>query len=587
MIPMLTRLLLFIFLTAGSAFAQTGIRSAGVLANSGYAGDTLVRFGPGLRADSLGLPATARNQLRGLGVDSSGFLWAFAGPSQINRYSADGRLISSHPLTQGKKNSTFQILTVAGDTLYLVRDEKLWSRPTAAPPSEDFLPLGIAARSISLNAIDGKVGLVAPDGGIAILDLATKQSTPRGSLPKGAGQSITLLPDGSLVLDSKVLLPPTGPDRAINLSGTPSQWVNGALYSYRWHNTIERYNADAKPDPGVVLGGSSGSFIGSLPLDGEMNLPTGLAHLGDQRYAVVSSLGVIHLLEWNAAGKKFQVTRRIGAAHRASGLALDRLGRVWWNTGYWNWADNPAQPPHNTMHMTQNDGWQVAMLDSDAMCALTIERRQRDEPLLLSNTFDASRNRRTRLEGLTAILPASLTANLTGATSLGKSGEVLFTDAAGQAALLDIRPDGQFKKVIGPATLKLTSAKPSLTSLGLTPAGDLLAADGNAIVRFQRKGNTFTEVERLQNWGATPDQSFGDGLFLAADGPHLWVSDPTHNRVLLIALTPAGFGQPVLFSGDDSIGSLDRPGRIAARGTRAVVFDQGNQRLVKLEAAGP
>ena len=54
--------------------------------------------------------------------------------------------------------------------------------------------------------------------------------------------------------------------------------------------------------------------------------------------------GILHLMEWQTADKRFKIIRRIGAAPSCSGLAMDRKNRVWYYTGVWEWNDSPDTP---------------------------------------------------------------------------------------------------------------------------------------------------------------------------------------------------------------------------------------------------
>ena len=73
-------------------------------------------------------------------------------------------------------------------------------------------------------------------------------------------------------------------------------------------------------------------------------------------------------------------------------------------------------------------------------------------------------------------------------------------------------------------------------------------------------------------------------VFIAADEGRLWAADAERHRVVCFNL---GTGKPLAVFGicdkaGADLASLDRPQAIAARGRRAVVYDSGNQRLVKL-----
>ena len=114
------------------------------------------------------------------------------------------------------------------------------------------------------------------------------------------------------------------------------------------------------------------------------------------------------------------------------------------------------------------------------------------------------------------------------------------------------------------------------------------AADGQ-VLEMARDGRNWRETRRWNSWTEGPADKFGDAIYLTADAGRLWVSDCRRHRVLVFALDSgrleAAFGavdQP----GAD-LSRLSSPQQIAARGDRAVVFDSGNQRLVKLQLAAP
>ncbi len=555
------------------AVAQpVAIRSAGVLGNSGEAGDTLVRFDG--RVDP-------RAALIGLGVDPDGFIWSFSGTGSVSRYSVDGRRLASHPVPRGAGRGRM-FLAVVGHQVLLLGNERLHTLDARAESGAAFAETPHRARAISTSSIDGRIALITPDNELAVLDVPSGRAVSRGALPEGARNNfIVLLPDGSLIIDRNLKIAADGGQTRVNLPGSWPVFVGGHLYAFAWHTTIHRVDDNGSPSPGVVLGGSSGSFIGTLPKDGEIHHPIGLVVLGGGRFAIAGALGVIHILEWDEARRAFAGVRRIGAVHRSSGLAVDRQGRVWWNCGYWDWTDGPATYPRNTLHMTDDEGWQMAMLASDAMVGLSTQSNRR---VLVVGAIDPEpRNRFDR--GVHAVAD-SLPANPTGALVLGAPGreEGVFVNARGEGARLSLHPDGRHRALLGKVRIKTASAEPGITSLGRTPRDGVIVADGGTIVRVRAAGETWTETARITGWG---DQRFGAKIHLATDDDRLWVSDADNHRVLLFRLTEEGpLEAPVIFTGDEVIGALKTPGRIAARGDRAVVVDEGNQRLVRLEVAG-
>ena len=542
------RFLLLAWLVPVSAFARVSIRSAGILGNSGESGGTLVRY---VNTES------GRPQIFGLGVDQSGYLWAFGGSGAVNQYSADGRLLATFPLSK-KGQRGRQMLAVVGDRVVLLGDEKLWSLPTSAPTGTAPTVLPIAAKVMSLSAVDGQLAVISPTGDISILAVATNKEVKRGTLPPNArGNSIVLLPDSSLIIDGAIKLTGEGTSVPIKLPSANCQWVGNSIFCFAGHMTIQRVTADGTPDPGVVYGGSSGSFIGTLAKDGEVGDPAGLVQLGSDRYAAVGLTGAIH---------------------RTSGLGVDRQGRVWWNCGYWNWSDGPSDAPHNTTEMTEGEGWQMSFLASDAMTGLGFRN---NKPALYYGLIDSpDHNRCDKLDP-----SVKFPVKLTGSAVLGAAGaeDVVMVDSTGQGISFTAKANGQLKAMGGPVILKLSKPSSTITSLGVTPTGELLAAHGNAVVRLRREGNDFVETARLESWGPAAQDRFGKEIYLCLAGSHLWVSDTANNRVLHFALGAGELPVPAIFPGDPAFGNLDQPQRISASGERAVVVDRGNQRLVKLE----
>lgn len=578
--------------------APTGkiIRFEGVLGNSGAGGGTLVR---------LSVPAAANQS--GLGLDADGFLWAFAGSSQINRYTQDGRLLSAFPLPKAMQRGPQTLVTVS-DKVFALGGGALWSLPVSAPAGASPEPLGIPARLLSTNAVGGRVAFVTSGNHIALLDATSKRTEQGPSLAgKRTPRALALLPsEGG---GTRVLLDTTlffEADNAGNWKETPvvipgamPQWADGHLYTFAGHTTIRRFTLDGTPAPGVVFGGT-GAHLGSLPENGECLRPSGIIHLGGDRFAITGENGVVHLLRWDEARHGFSMTRRVGAIHRAAGLGIDREGRVWWNCGYWDWDSGPADPLANSTAPADagSDDWQVAVLQNNSLTGLALSGVRAVGPALIRNTADSPpRPKNGRYDALppdaAKVVPAKATGCAVIKTKDGGE-EIVIVDAMGKGVRLRVAANGAFRAVVGPVELKLTSQNPSVTSLGVLPDGTLLAADCGAIVFLRADGGNFQETLRVTEWDKARDKRFGSVLYLADDRSGVWVSDTENNRVLLFSTQQRGGGgradELVLqsaFTGDPRCGALDKPRRVAACGGRAVVLDSGNQRLVKLAVVPP
>ncbi|MFT6573479.1 MAG: hypothetical protein ACJA16_001663 [Akkermansiaceae bacterium] len=81
-------------------------------------------------------------------------------------------------------------------------------------------------------------------------------------------------------------------------------------------------DANFQPDPGVVLGGASGSFIGFLPQSADLDNGRGMARVREGLFAVSGIGGVVQFLSWNGDEQRFEIVR-LGALTGISGVALD------------------------------------------------------------------------------------------------------------------------------------------------------------------------------------------------------------------------------------------------------------------------
>ena len=112
----------------------------------------------------------------------------------------------------------------------------------------------------------------------------------------------------------------------------------------------------------------------------------------------------------------------------------------------------------------------------------------------------------------------------------------------------------------------------------------MLAAGDGFVIQFARDGQNWKEQRRWNSFGPDNADKFGPAIFLAADAGRLWVSDTSRSRVLCFDQATGKlrgtFG--ATDSPGDDLAHVNSPTVLAARGDRAVVYDSGNQRLVKL-----
>jgi hypothetical protein len=552
----------------------------GVLGNSGEQGATLVRFG-NLSASAKG--AIGGGTAAGIGVvyDRCGSLWDRGGAGTLNRYAPDGRLLAQYQMPKGADRR--DQLTLVGDNLVMFVGGKLYTLPITATAGSDAKPLGREADCISFGSAKGEIATWSKNGEITLFNVENGQTRPGGTAKDVAW--IEMTPDGAVYVcaswklqkfvDGKPLTdgwPRSNP-------GERPQCLDGWWFGHAWHGTIRRFNSELDPSPGVVLGGASGSFIGHLDQNSELSNGRGMAKLNDKLYAVSGFGGVLHLLEWDGSKQQMRIIRRIGAAPFCKGLGLDDGGQVWWHFGAWKWHDGPDAPLEQGVNGPEELG-QAVMLDGGNMvCPGWMWGKPAFYWGKLTEEIKID-----RIEGKCAMKK-----ELAGSAVYKAQNKLvlLAIDAKGGGQAFVIGGDGRYHSDLGAVTLKTATPVKEWTSLACTGEGahaTLLGAGDGAVVEFAADGNDWKETKRWSSWGNGASDKFGATVCINADAGRLWVSDTERHRVVAFDAKSgkliASFGAADKAGSD--LNSLTGPRMLTACGTRAVVHDSGNQRLIKL-----
>ena len=557
------------FLTVIAPCFAASLTCEGVLGNSGEQGAALVRF--------------AAEPARGMGVayDRFGALWDRGGAGVLNRYALDGRLLGTYRIA--KESADEDQLAPVGDTLALLSRGTIYTLPITAPAGSEAQPLKVSADAISFHAHGPQLAARNKDD-VFLFDIATGAKQPVATV-KGAG-NVELGPDGTVYVAAGDKLRKFVNGAEVTdgwpkgRPGDRAQLLDGFWFGHAWHTTIRRFTAQMEPAPGVALGGSSGSFIGHLDQNADLFIGRGLAKIRDNLFAVSSVGGIPQLLEWQDDRQQFEIIRRIGSVPVCRGLGLDRAGNVWHLAGTWRWDDRPDAPMRLGINTLEFPGiGQAAMLDDDTLVA---PGSMWGKPTIVSGklTKEVSAQRIEK--------PTSLPLKDTCGSAVYRRENhllLLVLDAAGKAQAFNLSNDGRYVSDAAPVELKTVTPVKAWTALAMRNAGTLLAAADGAVIEFAQDGAVnWIEKRRWNSWGAKADEKFGAAISIASDAGRLWVADRERQRVLCFDLATgkplAAFGTPDK-SGDD-LATLNAPETIAARGERAVVYDRGNQRLVKL-----
>lgn len=500
-------------------------------------------------------PLFAGKAAAGIGpvLDDEGALWERGGSTRLNRYAQDGRLLAGFEIPEGDGRGSDQ-MTRAGDLLVLKLKKALYTFPLNAAPGTKPTRLRGEADVLSANAWNQGV-LVAETNTVSSLDPVTGaravmfQAIERLSALCGGSDGTVYGFGGGKVYAWRAGKPVDGFPKGFQ--GERPQPFGRHWYSHSWHGTINRFNEAFEPEPGVVLGGASGTFIGYLPMSNDIENGRGMARLRDGLFAVSGMGGVVQFVRWNAEENRFDIVRRIGAFTGLRGLALDADGNLWTSRGSWRWNDEP-QTPLTPGDLEASVCAQPVVLGGKTLCVL--KKHYSQSQLARGPIVDAA--------GLSHLEAAPLQdfavpEDVSGAAVVDR--RLIVTRPDGSAFEMPVTEGGQ------PAGKPVATTLPGLvrcTSLAWFE-GRLLAADTDAVVVFERG---WKETKRLARHGGA--------VHIHSDGRRLAVSDPAHGAVHVYDSLEAA---PVSFGG------LDGPAQIAVSGARVVVYEAGKQRLVKLE----
>lgn len=540
----------------------------GILGNSGEQGESLVRFSaPG--ASGLGVAC-----------DRFSTLWDRGGDGTLNRYALDGRLLAQYKLPRGAGSwNANDTIVLAGESVVILTKGQLYQVPITAPAGSEATSLNMPAERISFSAVGSTIA-VAKGGQLTLLNVATGEKRPAGSYTGDIGW-VDLGPDLAVypVVDWKLhkyvngVAETDGWPKAT--PGERTQLLNGYWYGHGWHGTIKRFSLDMQPAPGVVLGGASGSFIGHLDQNSELTNGRGMAYVRDNLYAVSGMGGILHLLQWQPERNQLTIVRRIGSVPTCNALGLDRKGNVWYHVGSWQWTDMPDTPIRLGVNGPEEIG-QAVMLENDNMVA---PGWLWGKPAFYFGALTGEVNA-WRIEQACALEHGSIAAT-SYKDAQGKL-VLLAMTKTGKAQSFFIASNGQFQGNAGTVTLQTATPVAAWTTLAMKDANTLLAAGDGAVIEFARDGANWQERRRWSTWGN--GNRFGAGIYITADAGRIWVSDRERHRV--VVFDAASGAELATFGQADKAGTdlltLTAPELLAARNDRAVVFDSGNQRLVKL-----
>ncbi|MFA0750683.1 MAG: hypothetical protein SLRJCFUN_001086 [Candidatus Fervidibacter sp.] len=616
----LTTLTLLVSLRAAT------VEPVGALGNSGEAGVTLVRVGvmPFDRCST------------GVAIDRDMTLWVSGGDA-INRVGLDGRLIERIPIEpKGSlvNSRTFAVLNGALYFLGNLPDGKValfgvsisptapMARKAARPVllslperKRDFLPSCLSPQPFNGQLVlacepkefqDARIGVyfITPPKEGSERAKVRLAFTVAGEYPQGvavdekngviylggyfglfvggethqAAYSIAALKEDGTMLDgfpvacTKTPAIPTQFRGVISLAGN-------ALWDAAWYGFLARLDLKGRGAPGRVV-----------EWHHELGYPTQVLAVDGGLLAITTAMpNALYIARWDDAQGSIKFVRRIGCLPTIASLNLSEDG--WVSVGteraqlWWRWDDSADAPPAKAeLHIAVTPGY----FDGERLFALAAQYRlddlQRRSPV--PAIFSRRVGGRNEAQRVGDEVPMKNPTGLSVQVTSGKPKATLFvTDAStGQIWrtdfwLSELRPSGHWQPVkVNGIQLKSPTDIVALTD------GRLFVADEGRILLMRQEGDAYRVEKEFVGWGEKGEQHFGKRLRMAVDGSWMLVSDTERHRVVWMDWQEwrfiAQFGETDK-RGDDAL-HLCEPTFVALKGTRAVVADSGNQRVLKL-----
>lgn len=598
--------LLFVLTLPGltQAAGEPAIRAVGVVGNTGEQGSALLQ-------QTTDASYRGHGSALGCGValDRKGTLWTRMDDGFVTRLSLDGRQLAR--FSAPKSASGFDTIVSIGDRVLLLSSNELYSLPIAATPGSAFKSLGIKLRALAHNPVKDRLAAITEDGRIVWVRPADGGVEPVATLPDAwlieaddsgnlfIGTRANPRLDGQMhkFSNGKEVIGggwPKGWDLVIpGIAATPSvlQWDDGGFF-YSGPGFVSRFDADLAPSPGTVLGCQGKTVIG-IGADWRSELVTARSTVRVRAglYVIGGGWGQPFFAEWPDTAKSMKLVSWFSARPECRALNVDADGNVFADRLVYVWNATPDSFPTEGQGsasivsqivragprlLVRLDRWAHGGAGAWGLPLYSGDRMQNSD-WLNQEKVDTEQWWGTANKNSSRVFPSVIYRQ--------KEGLVFLTlvDASGGRALL-LHDNGRYRATGGRVAFKTATAGRELTSLAMKDDKALLAAIDGSVVEFSAAGDDWQETRRWNNWGNAPADRFGGNISIATDQGCLLVSDSDRHRVLWFG---AEGGKPkAQFGKTDRPGSdlaaLNKPGLLAVNGSRLVVFDSGNQRLMKL-----
>lgn len=599
------------------------IEVTGILGNSGVAGDELVRINTALKRDN----GSGLNS--GVYLDRDWRVWTSGGDAFIC-LTFDGRLVRRYPLEPAGSRIDTPAFAALDDVLYALGHLPKPDPKTRSDVALFALPLsGAATAAVAVATFpeipSHQTGVLCPTphagqllmafgtntagaGEITIETYApgTKARTRLFSLPGNYASALATDPAGEALFVGGYFGKYVGGNRhqpnvheilkvgwdgavqwrreCLETPANPTLFrglvshAGGALWDSAHYGFMARFDLNGKTAPGKVASWDMRIPYVSQVLDVRRATallpPAGPAETLDPVLLANHSPEHTYLAVWDDAAQVIELRQRYGSLPDVRAVTLSTDGWVNASTEglqfWWQFADAANTPPRFANHSA---ACTPGVFRGEWVSALAKSLPITSRPALGRGTAQrASAN----LAPFAAVgyavdqEPAKPMAYATDGTTNGI-----------WRATMDARtwaPAGWKLLMVAGGPVEVTG------DIAVLGGGRVAVADHGAVALLELNGDGLKLVQRIARWGNGAGEHFGGALRLAADGANLIVADTVRHRVLWFdARTLKLIAQAGQTDGPGTgVEDFDRPSAVALAGANAVVYDAGNQRLVKL-----
>lgn len=513
-----------------------------------------------------------------------GLLYASAGSERLNAYTVDGRLAASYTIPVGYFDTYAAVLVRSGETLFFIRRAghrrpgTIWQLPLNAPDGTAATKancdiVGPAVLSGHANAA-GEIVVSTDEKKLYVWNPVTGESRQIGDVEavKPFPISIDWNSKGELIVTSLWKAYKYVDGKSVEEDGFPKDVVgrgvapcNGIFHDGSWWAgagcTVLRFNEAMEMDPGVVFSGAGTPTLAYLYRDQDIGSAGGVAHLGNDTIAVSGKYGSITIFEWNPVMRTCERLRRIGAIPETPCLALSEDGTIQVKDVAYLWSDPENAFTHTSwihegaLYSTRLDGERaVRFYQSDRTGAGIAAGPFREVP-----NYRDYRSQKEFGDFSTIV----------GALVVGNADKAMVYPFMkdGTCFRFDVRNKARNFPVERLSDAVVTLSKPAVGeytgAVSLEGSHCVLVAGGE-IILADVDGETIVERKRLTKTVSAENRVAGDKERFA-------ISEKTENRVTIFSA-----------EGDVlAIVTVPSPGAVALCGSRMVVLDTENQRLVK------